>query len=203
MTSPVKKFGAAKVLIGVQRLNKRILHWVAGGHQKFWQSYPHVIFQLRDAECPRLRGGCGFLRDRTARRLPFGESTIQDKQIARREPMVIEVEEKAGRHIGAALIVYNDFLSRADAPGLDAPFHFRSQILATTECEHINVDRTGNVLGGVELAKGRVDEDKVVAIEVLCEPFNADEIAFAVFCRQGGLQYGKAAGSEYEKPNSQ
>ena len=65
--------------------------------------------------------------------------------------MVIKVEEQAGREVGAALIVDDDFLAFAHAPRLNVLLHFGGKVFSASEREHIDDDRAENMFSRVQL----------------------------------------------------
>ena len=86
MAGAVEELGASKVLAGLQRLDERVVRRVAGRDEELRQPDAHVLLELRDAECSRLRGRGRVFRDRAARRLPLGESAVENSKPSAGKP---------------------------------------------------------------------------------------------------------------------
>jgi hypothetical protein len=133
----------------------------------------------------------------------FGEPAIENAETLGREPVIVEIKEDGGREVTAALIVDDDALLLGNAPRLNEPLHFGCGNLPAEEAEHVDVHRAGNVPCRVNLRGRSVEQQHVVALQVLLEPGNAGELAATTCCRHGRLREEQAAGDDHQKPLTQ
>ena len=199
MAGAVEELGAAEVLGGLEGLEERVIGRVAGGREEFRQLHARFRPQGRHAVVARLRRGRLVLGERAAFGLPLGEAPVEDAHALERKAVEVEVVEEVGRKVGAALVVEDDLLPLAHAPGLEALLHLGGGQFEAAEGEDVHVHRAGDVACRMQPGGRGVDQEHVLAVQVLGEPLDAHQRAAAPFRGPCGLGQDKEAGDEREQ----